>query len=107
MHWRARLGGGMSRTVALLVAAGSGTRAGGEPGPREALLRVQTPQACRFGSILAAHRAWSGGEATDDAQIGRAAGLRVTIVQGDPALDKFTYVPDFRRVEAMLLTPRV
>jgi 2-C-methyl-D-erythritol 4-phosphate cytidylyltransferase/2-C-methyl-D-erythritol 2,4-cyclodiphosphate synthase len=82
-------------------------RADGEAVPREALLRVQTPQACRFGPILAAHRAWSGGEATDDAQVGRAAGLRVTIVQGDPALDKLTYEADFRRVEAMLLTPRV
>ncbi|TMJ19166.1 MAG: bifunctional 2-C-methyl-D-erythritol 4-phosphate cytidylyltransferase/2-C-methyl-D-erythritol 2,4-cyclodiphosphate synthase [Alphaproteobacteria bacterium] len=93
--------------VPALPAVDTTIRADGEPVPREALLRVQTPQACRFGSILAAHRAWSGGEATDDAQIGRAAGLRVTIVQGDPALDKLTYEADFRRVEAMLLTPRV
>jgi 2-C-methyl-D-erythritol 4-phosphate cytidylyltransferase/2-C-methyl-D-erythritol 2,4-cyclodiphosphate synthase len=82
-------------------------RADGEPVPREGLLRVQTPQACRFEAILAAHRAWKGGEATDDAQIARAAGLKVVIVPGDPALEKLTYEADFRRAEAILLTPRV
>src|SRR3546814_14048858 len=43
---------------------------------RAGLMRVQTPQAFRFDSILAAHRAWTGSEPTDDAEVERAAGLR-------------------------------
>src|SRR3546814_10502730 len=44
---------------------------------RAGLMRVQTPQAFRFDSILAAHRAWTGSEPTDAADVARAAGLRV------------------------------
>jgi 2-C-methyl-D-erythritol 4-phosphate cytidylyltransferase/2-C-methyl-D-erythritol 2,4-cyclodiphosphate synthase len=73
-----------------------------EPVDRAGLLRVQTPQAFRFDAILAAHRAWDGGEATDDAQIARAAGLSVAIVQGSLSLDKLTYEEDFARAEALL-----
>jgi 2-C-methyl-D-erythritol 4-phosphate cytidylyltransferase/2-C-methyl-D-erythritol 2,4-cyclodiphosphate synthase len=69
---------------------------------RSGLYRVQTPQACRFNAILAAHRAWTGGEASDDAQIGRAYGLGAVIVPGDPRLEKLTYEEDFARAEAML-----
>jgi 2-C-methyl-D-erythritol 4-phosphate cytidylyltransferase/2-C-methyl-D-erythritol 2,4-cyclodiphosphate synthase len=69
---------------------------------RERLVRVQTPQAFRFQTILEAHRAWTGGEATDDAQIARAAGFDVALVEGDPMLDKITYEADFERAEAML-----
>jgi 2-C-methyl-D-erythritol 4-phosphate cytidylyltransferase/2-C-methyl-D-erythritol 2,4-cyclodiphosphate synthase len=69
---------------------------------REGLLRVQTPQAFRFEAILGAHRAWSGGPATDDAQVARAAGLRVAVVPGDPALEKLTYDEDFARAEKRL-----
>ena len=68
---------------------------------------MQTPQAFRFEPIRRAHAAWSGGEATDDAQVARAAGLSVAIVDGDPALEKLTWEADFRRAEAALLTPRV
>jgi len=74
----------------------------GDTVARNDLVRVQTPQAFRFGDILAAHRAWPGEEATDDAQIARAAGLEVAIVDGDPALEKLTYDEDFRRAEAWL-----
>ncbi|MBV8687699.1 MAG: bifunctional 2-C-methyl-D-erythritol 4-phosphate cytidylyltransferase/2-C-methyl-D-erythritol 2,4-cyclodiphosphate synthase [Alphaproteobacteria bacterium] len=74
----------------------------GEVVPRDGLARVQTPQAFRFAPILAAHRAWRGGEASDDAQIARAAGLRVAVVEGDPALEKLTYEADFTRAEARL-----
>ena len=69
---------------------------------REGLVRVQTPQAFRFSDILAAHHAWTGDEATDDAQVARAAGLGVAIVEGDPALEKVTFDEDFRRAEAWL-----
>jgi 2-C-methyl-D-erythritol 4-phosphate cytidylyltransferase/2-C-methyl-D-erythritol 2,4-cyclodiphosphate synthase len=81
-------------------------RSDGEPVPRDGLLRVQTPQAFRFEAIRRAHAAWTGGEATDDAQIARAGGLGITFVEGHPALDKLTYESDFARVEAALLVPR-
>jgi 2-C-methyl-D-erythritol 4-phosphate cytidylyltransferase/2-C-methyl-D-erythritol 2,4-cyclodiphosphate synthase len=74
---------------------------------RDGLIRIQTPQAFCFEAIRRAHAAWTGGEATDDAQIAHAAGLKVAIVAGDPALDKLTYEADFLRAEAALLTTRV
>jgi 2-C-methyl-D-erythritol 4-phosphate cytidylyltransferase/2-C-methyl-D-erythritol 2,4-cyclodiphosphate synthase len=74
----------------------------GETVPREGLARVQTPQAFRFDAILAAHRAWTGAdEPTDDAQVARAAGLRVAAVEGDAMLEKITHEADFARAEAM------
>jgi 2-C-methyl-D-erythritol 4-phosphate cytidylyltransferase/2-C-methyl-D-erythritol 2,4-cyclodiphosphate synthase len=74
----------------------------GDPVGREGLVRVQTPQAFRFEAILAAHRRWSGGLATDDAQVARAAGLRVAAVAGDESLGKLTHEADFARAEARL-----
>jgi 2-C-methyl-D-erythritol 4-phosphate cytidylyltransferase/2-C-methyl-D-erythritol 2,4-cyclodiphosphate synthase len=67
---------------------------------REALRRVQTPQAFRYPDILAAHRAWTGpASAGDDAQVARAAGLSVALVEGDERLRKLTFAEDF-------MTPR-
>jgi 2-C-methyl-D-erythritol 4-phosphate cytidylyltransferase/2-C-methyl-D-erythritol 2,4-cyclodiphosphate synthase len=77
----------------------------GEPVDRAALVRVQTPQAFRLDAIRAAHAAWTGGEPTDDAQVARAAGLDVVLVEGDPALEKMTYEADFARAEAIRLIP--
>ncbi|HYJ31556.1 MAG TPA: bifunctional 2-C-methyl-D-erythritol 4-phosphate cytidylyltransferase/2-C-methyl-D-erythritol 2,4-cyclodiphosphate synthase [Allosphingosinicella sp.] len=74
----------------------------GESVSRDGLVRVQTPQAFRFEAILAAHRAWSGGLATDDAQIARSAGIDVATVAGDAALDKLTFEEDFERAEERL-----
>ncbi len=74
----------------------------GETVARSGLVRVQTPQAFHFDTIREAHAAWTGDEATDDAQIARAAGLEVATVAGDPALEKLTYEADFARAEAML-----
>ncbi len=75
----------------------------GETVPRDGLVRVQTPQAFHFESILAAHRQWDGAvEATDDAQIARAAGVAVATVPGDAMLDKITYAEDFARAEQRL-----
>lgn len=82
-------------------------RGDGEVVARDGLVRVQTPQAFRYEAIVRAHQEWTGGEATDDAQIARAAGLSVAMVEGDPALEKLTYAADFQRIEAHLLTPRV
>ncbi len=68
----------------------------GAPAPREQLRRVQTPQAFRYAAILAAHRAWTGAaSAGDDAQVVQAAGLAVTLVDGDEALHKLTFPGDF------------
>jgi 2-C-methyl-D-erythritol 4-phosphate cytidylyltransferase/2-C-methyl-D-erythritol 2,4-cyclodiphosphate synthase len=68
----------------------------GQPAPREALRRVQTPQAFRFPAILGAHRAWTGEiTAGDDAQVARAAGLEVALVEGEEALHKLTFAADF------------
>ncbi len=70
--------------------------------PREALRRVQTPQAFRFATLAAAHHGWRGGEATDDAQMVRALGGSVALVQGDAMLEKITYPGDIAAAEARL-----
>lgn len=63
---------------------------------REQLRRVQTPQAFRFGDILAAHRAWNADHAAgDDAQVAVASGYTVAHVAGDEALRKLTFAEDF------------
>ena len=68
----------------------------GAPARREDLRRVQTPQAFRFGDILAAHRAWDGPpSAGDDAQVLRKAGHAVALVDGDARLAKLTFKEDF------------
>ncbi len=68
----------------------------GAPARREALRRVQTPQAFRYPAILAAHRSWRGELAAgDDAQVAQAAGMSVALVEGDEALHKLTYAEDF------------
>jgi 2-C-methyl-D-erythritol 4-phosphate cytidylyltransferase/2-C-methyl-D-erythritol 2,4-cyclodiphosphate synthase len=68
---------------------------------REGLWRVQTPQAFRFGAILAAHRAAAPG-ATDDVAVARAAGLTVALVPGDERTMKVTTAADFALAEALL-----
>ncbi|MBM3595631.1 MAG: bifunctional 2-C-methyl-D-erythritol 4-phosphate cytidylyltransferase/2-C-methyl-D-erythritol 2,4-cyclodiphosphate synthase [Alphaproteobacteria bacterium] len=68
----------------------------GAPARREALRRVQTPQAFRYDAILAAHKAWQGDlNAGDDAQVARAAGMAVALVEGDEMLHKVTTEADF------------
>ncbi len=68
---------------------------------REALRRVQTPQAFRFPSILAAHRAWVGTtDAGDDAQVLMASGGSVALVDGDERLKKITFAEDFADMAA-------
>ncbi|MDB5669767.1 MAG: bifunctional 2-C-methyl-D-erythritol 4-phosphate cytidylyltransferase/2-C-methyl-D-erythritol [Alphaproteobacteria bacterium] len=74
----------------------------GDVVPRAGRVSVQTPQAFDFRAILAAHRAWPGGDATDDAQIGRVAGIEIATVAGDRRLDKITHEEDFARAERVL-----
>jgi len=80
--------------VDSLAVAGNGLMSGSAD--REALRRVQTPQAFQYADILAAHRAWSGApSAGDDAQVARTAGLSVALVEGDERLRKLTFAEDF------------
>ncbi len=73
--------------------------------PREGLWRAQTPQAFRFGPILAAHRAHPGG-AADDVEVACAAGLTVAIVPGEEDNIKVTHPGDLARA-ARILEPRM
>lgn len=82
------------------LATGDGTL--GATIPREGLHRIQTPQAFVFDAIVAAHRDWTGEDATDDSQIVRALGGSVALVQGDAMLEKVTYPQDFAAAEARL-----
>lgn len=68
---------------------------------RAGLYRAQTPQGFDFAAILAAHRAHMG-DAADDVEIARAAGLEVAIVAGSEDNIKLTFPPDFARAEAIL-----
>ncbi len=68
---------------------------------RTGLWRAQTPQGFRFDAILGAHRAHPG-QAADDVEVARAAGLDVAIVEGDEANLKLTFPGDFARAEAIL-----
>ncbi|QZD92734.1 bifunctional 2-C-methyl-D-erythritol 4-phosphate cytidylyltransferase/2-C-methyl-D-erythritol 2,4-cyclodiphosphate synthase [Qipengyuania xiapuensis] len=80
--------------VDSLVIDESGVMAGS--GEREKLKRVQTPQAFRFADIHAAHESWQGSrDAGDDAQVLRAAGGSVALVEGDARLKKLTFSEDF------------
>ncbi len=68
---------------------------------RAGLYRAQTPQGFHYDAILAAHLAHPG-DAADDAEVARAAGLPVAIVAGDEANIKLTYPADFARATAMM-----
>ncbi|WP_294391857.1 bifunctional 2-C-methyl-D-erythritol 4-phosphate cytidylyltransferase/2-C-methyl-D-erythritol 2,4-cyclodiphosphate synthase [uncultured Sphingomonas sp.] len=75
----------------------------GDVVPRDGLVRVQTPQAFHLDAIRAAHAGWDPArEATDDAQIARAAGLRVVTVEGAAVLEKMTHASDFTAAEQRL-----
>jgi len=95
--------------VPVLPIADSVARADGllgESVDRSALVRVQTPQAFRYDAILSAHRAWEGASATDDAQVARAAGLKVAVVEGDVMLEKITRAEDFATAAQRLMISR-
>ncbi|WP_379921333.1 bifunctional 2-C-methyl-D-erythritol 4-phosphate cytidylyltransferase/2-C-methyl-D-erythritol 2,4-cyclodiphosphate synthase [Erythrobacter sp. R86502] len=79
--------------VDSLAMARDGVMAG--KAEREALRRVQTPQAFLFDAILAAHRAWRGAaHAGDDAQVMMANKGTVALVDGDERLKKITFAED-------------
>ncbi len=74
---------------------------------RRGLKRVQTPQAFRLDAIMQSHETWTGDIATDDAQMARAAGFDVAVVEGDPCLDKITLPGDFARMEQLMASQMV
>jgi 2-C-methyl-D-erythritol 4-phosphate cytidylyltransferase / 2-C-methyl-D-erythritol 2,4-cyclodiphosphate synthase len=74
----------------------------GQTVDRSSLVRVQTPQAFAFDALMAAHASWRGDAASDDAQMVRAAGFTVAIVEGDPMLEKITHAADFSAAEDRL-----
>lgn len=81
----------------------------GESVDRTGMVRVQTPQAFRVSGLRAAYQTWNGPPPTDETTVLRAAGLKVSAVDGDLALDKLTTAADFRRAEdwiASRLVPR-
>lgn len=78
----------------LALAGGDGVMTG--KADREALRRVQTPQAFRFNAILEAHRGWDGAtDAGDDAQVLMASSGSVALVDGNERLRKITFAEDF------------
>jgi 2-C-methyl-D-erythritol 4-phosphate cytidylyltransferase / 2-C-methyl-D-erythritol 2,4-cyclodiphosphate synthase len=74
----------------------------GDVVPRDALCRVQTPQAFHLDAIMTSHEHWTGTIASDDAQMARQAGYAVAIVDGDRRLEKLTHKEDFEAMEAIL-----
>lgn len=86
-----------------MIEAGEGTM--GPTVARETLRRVQTPQAFRLPAILAAHEAGIGSEASDDAQLLRASGCDVAMVDGSPDLNKITFAEEFALAESRHIVP--
>jgi 2-C-methyl-D-erythritol 4-phosphate cytidylyltransferase/2-C-methyl-D-erythritol 2,4-cyclodiphosphate synthase len=68
---------------------------------RTGLFAAQTPQGFRYEEILAAHLAHPG-DAADDVEVARQAGLGVRIVPGEAENIKITGPQDFARAEAIL-----
>lgn len=68
---------------------------------RTGLFRAQTPQGFDFSAILTAHRAYKG-EAADDVEIARAAGLEIVMTPGCEDNIKLTYQADFDRAERLI-----
>jgi 2-C-methyl-D-erythritol 4-phosphate cytidylyltransferase/2-C-methyl-D-erythritol 2,4-cyclodiphosphate synthase len=68
---------------------------------REAVFRAQTPQGFVTDDIRRAHGEFSG-EAADDVEVARAAGLAVRIVAGEERNAKITRPEDFEKAERLL-----
>ena len=68
---------------------------------RAGLFRAQTPQGFEFNAILAAHRAHRG-EAADDVEIARAAGMEIAMTPGCEENIKLTYQADFDRAARLI-----
>lgn len=71
---------------------------------RTGLWRIQTPQCFRTDALVQVHdrAADEGFVATDDAQLLERYGMRVVLVEGEPANIKVTRPDDFAIAEALL-----
>jgi 2-C-methyl-D-erythritol 4-phosphate cytidylyltransferase/2-C-methyl-D-erythritol 2,4-cyclodiphosphate synthase len=69
---------------------------------RSNLWQAHTPQAFRYDTILAAHRAAAGSQLTDDAAVAEKAGLTVTLVPSNPDNMKITNPDDLDRAARLL-----
>lgn len=75
----------------------------GEQIPRDALWRIQTPQAFYYGDILKAHQnAGPETSATDDTALASQIGLKIKLVQGSEQNIKITYQQDIMMAENFL-----
>lgn len=70
---------------------------------RSGLFRAQTPQGFFLPKICKAHQQFQG-DAADDVEMARAAGIEVTIVAGEERNLKITTQADFARAAALLET---
>ena len=77
----------------------AGDRVAATP-PRAELALAQTPQGARLSLLERAHRAWAGGEASDDAALVEALGEPVRAVEGTPLNFKVTAPEDLALAEA-------
>ncbi|WP_424833498.1 bifunctional 2-C-methyl-D-erythritol 4-phosphate cytidylyltransferase/2-C-methyl-D-erythritol 2,4-cyclodiphosphate synthase [Ruegeria sp.] len=68
---------------------------------RSQLFAAQTPQGFHYEAIVAAHAAHPG-NAADDVEVARAAGVNVVIVPGDADNIKITRPEDFARAERIM-----
>ncbi|MEP2102376.1 MAG: bifunctional 2-C-methyl-D-erythritol 4-phosphate cytidylyltransferase/2-C-methyl-D-erythritol 2,4-cyclodiphosphate synthase [Parasphingorhabdus sp.] len=72
---------------------------------RGRLWRVQTPQAFHFEELVQAHAIWpKNSDASDDAQIFKAAGHQIAVVDGDEKLNKYTTASDFAKPSGQNMT---
>ena len=74
--------------------------------PRDAIMRVQTPQAAYYVPLVAAYHA-HGASASDDMAIWQRAGGDVVSVEGDEMLRKITYPHDVAWAQSQLATSRI
>lgn len=74
----------------------------GETVSRDGLWRSQTPQSFHFPAIMAAHRQSRGQDLTDDVAVAVAAGMKVTMIEGNEANLKITSADDLQRAEQLL-----
>ena len=68
---------------------------------RSALMRAQTPQGFDLHKLIAAHDAYPG-EAADDVEVARAAGMDITVTKGHEDNIKITLPEDFDRALRVL-----
>jgi len=74
----------------------------GETVLRDGLWRSQTPQSFHYRTILDAHRRASGDNMTDDVAVAVAAGVSVTMIEGNEANLKITKAEDLQHAEQLL-----